>query len=168
MSAQFDASCVDVWTAPFQRGHRPLWRGRRSGPFSPCCIGSFQRGVPASSMVGDTGRGHRVEGITPSSGILMTVFCDRSVSSTFAPRSPSSLPPPRRPFPSLFLFHLFVTGEIFNPPCRSPLPRLTRSLFHSPARIFQWWLLSLSSPSKTKHSCEDRTEGRRATKRKRP
>lgn len=75
-------------------------------------------------MAVDTGRGHWVEGITLSSGILMTAFCHRSVSSTFAPRSPSSLSIAIH-FSTSSSFTLFVTrNRLFHP---SP-PRRTSHL----------------------------------------
>ena len=149
-------------------------------------------------MAVDTGQGHRVEGITLSSGIPMTLFCHRSVSSTFAlysiplPLAPSpsiSLPLPLSPplspdaqfslnpplktnyslsssppsLPPHNVKHCILTHDqtqlqththsnahtlTLRTALLSPSNLLSLSLTRSHSRIFQWWLLSLSSPGK--------------------
>lgn len=79
-------------------------------------------------MAVDTGQGHYVEGITLSSGILMTAFCHRSISSTFAPHTPSS-----RSFITHFStsssFTPFVTrNQLFSLFCPPPPPAQCQAL----------------------------------------
>lgn len=71
----------------------------------------------------DTGQGHWVEGIMPSTGILMSIFCQRSVSSTFTPHTPSS--------PS-FTIH-FSTSSSFTPLVTQNQPTLPSPSVKHPA-----------------------------------
>ena len=57
-----------------------------------------------------------MEGITLSSGILMTIFCRRSVSSTFTPQTPSPLVPSPSIPQSLRLSFLLSPETNYSPP----------------------------------------------------
>lgn len=71
--------------------------GQRSPPFNSCCNDSFQFRTPGgggSFKAAVSVLGHPVVGITLPSGILMSVLCCQTASSTFPPHI----------FPSLLLF----------------------------------------------------------------
>lgn len=126
--------------------------------FSAQCTGCW-----GFFMVVDTGQDHWVEGITLSTGILMTIFCQRAVS-TFTPHTASSLfpppsisqplplspvlspetnyPPPPPSLPPHTVMHYILTHNQTQPHNTHTLwrsvplssPHLSWSLFHSLAQ----------------------------------
>lgn len=118
----------------------------------------------------DTGQEHRVEGIALSSRILMTVFCQRSASSTFTPHCPSpssfftpfvtrfSIRSRSSPVKQLFPLSYPTSSTHFDSQPRSPL---LVELAHSLCQYFSMVAFVPFISWKTKDSCKCRTEGRR-------
>lgn len=137
--------------------------GQWPPPFNFCCIESFQ--CLGFFMAVDTGPGQLVEGITLSSGILITIFCHPFLAllhhlflNPFPFHSFCHPKPILPPFlPPHNVKHCILTHKHTHSHTRARILTLCAALL-SPSKlvplslslscIFQWWLLSLSSPGK--------------------